>query len=118
MKNRRPTLCERYLQFGHIKKYCRSDIELCTNCTIYMQEEKMHNFRGHLCLYCKEPNKAGDKKIFGEYKMEATIQNKIRLDKCDAYTAKETLGYRGRKSYVSAARGAAKIEEKQRRIEK
>ena len=25
---------------------------------------------------------------------EANIQNKMRLDKCDAYTAKETLGYR------------------------
>ena len=33
--------------------------------------------------------------ICREYKMEATIQNKMRLDKCDAYTVKETLGYRG-----------------------
>ena len=24
--------------------------------------------------------------------MEVTIQNKMRLDKCDAYTAKDTLG--------------------------
>ena len=46
--------------------------------------------------------------------METEIQNKMRLDKCNAYTAKETLGYRGRKSYVSAAREAAKREEKQR----
>ena len=29
--------------------------------------------------------------------MEATIRNKIRLDKCGVYTAKETLGYRVRK---------------------
>ena len=35
----------------------------------------------------------------------------MRLDKCDAYTAKETLGYRGRKTYVAAARGPAKTEE-------
>ena len=48
------------------------------------------------------------KNICGEYKMEATIQNKMRLDKCDTYTAKETLGNRGRKSYMSASRGAAK----------
>ena len=47
--------------------------------------------------------------------MEATIQNKMRVDKWDAYTAKETLSYRGRKSYVSAARAAAKREEKQGR---
>ena len=46
--------------------------------------------------------------------MEATIQSKTRLDKCDAYTANETLGYRGRKSYVSATRKAAKRKEKQR----
>ena len=38
-------------------------------------------------------------------------------DKCDAYTAKKILGYKGRKSYVSAARGLAKREEKQRGIE-
>ena len=38
----------------------------------------------------------------------------MRLGKCDAYTAKETLGYRGRKFYLSVARGAAKREEKQR----
>ena len=50
--------------------------------------------------------------------MEATNQNKMRLDKCDAYTAKETLCYRGRKSYVSAARAAAKREKKQRGTEK
>ena len=35
----------------------------------------------------------------------------MRLDKCDAYTAKETLGYKGRKTYVAAVRGAAKREE-------
>ena len=41
----------------------------------------------------------------------------MRLDKCNAYTAKETLGYRERKSYMSAARVAAKREEKQRETE-
>ena len=64
----------------------------------------MHDCRGNLCLYYKQPHKTVDKKICEEYKMEPTIQNKMRLDKCDAYTTKETLGYRGRKSYVSAAR--------------
>ena len=49
--------------------------------------------------------------------MKATTQNKMKLDICDAYIAKETLGYRGRKSYVSMARGAAK-REKQRGIER
>ena len=33
----------------------------------------------------------------GEYKMDATIQKKMRLNKCDVYTAKETLGYKERK---------------------
>ena len=32
MKKERPTLCERCLQFGHPKKYCRSDRKLCTDC--------------------------------------------------------------------------------------
>ena len=41
----------------------------------------------------------------------------MRLDKCNVYTAKEKLGYRGRKSYVSVARGAEKREEKQRGTE-
>ena len=60
--------------------------------------------RGNLCLYCKEPHKTGDKKICGEYTIEATIQNKMRLDKCDVYKAKETLGYMARKAYVAATR--------------
>ena len=34
--------------------------------------------------------------------MEATIQSKMRLDKCNVYAAKEILGYRGRKSEESA----------------
>ena len=50
----------------------------------------------------KKPHKTGDKKKCEEYEMEATIQKKMRLDKCDAYTAKETLGCRGRKYYVSS----------------
>ena len=37
------------------------------------------------------------------------------LDKSDAYSAKETLRYSGRKSYLAAARGVAKREENQRR---
>ena len=37
-----------------------------------------------------EPHKTGDKKIYEEYKMEATIQNKIKLNKCDAYTKRNT----------------------------
>ena len=41
----------------------------------------------------------------------------MRLDKCDTYTAKETLGYRGRKLYVSAARGAAKRKENKKGTE-
>ena len=38
----------------------------------------------------------------------------MKLDKYDSYTAKEILGYRERKSYMSVERGAAKREEKQR----
>ena len=41
----------------------------------------------------------------------------MRLTKYDAFTAKEKLGYRGRKSCVSVVRGAAKREEKQRGTE-
>ena len=37
----------------------------------------------------------------------------MKQNKCNAYTAKETLDYRGRKLYVSAARRAAKIVENQ-----
>ena len=50
-----------------------------------------------------------DKKIFKEYTIEATIQNKMRL-----YTTKETLGYKGRKTYVAATEEPAKREENQR----
>ena len=32
IKKKRLTLCEKCLQFGHPKKYCRSNWELYTNC--------------------------------------------------------------------------------------
>ena len=44
--------------------------------------------------------------------METIIHNKMRLDKFDEYTAKETLGYRGRKTYVVPAKREEQ-EEKQ-----
>ena len=39
----------------------------------------------------------------------------MRLDKCDAYATKDIIGYRGRKSYISVAREAAKREKKTER---
>ena len=47
-----------------------------------------------------------------QYIREATIQNKLRLGKCDVYTVKEILGYREKKSYISVARG----EQRERNI--
>ena len=68
----------------------------------------MYNWRGDLFLYCKEPHKIANKKIYGEYIIEAKIQNKMRFDKFNAYTEKETLGCREGNLYMAAARGAAK----------
>ena len=61
-------------------------------------------------LFQKNPEDRREENMW-EYKMEAKIQIKMRLDKCGAYTAKETLGYSGRKSYVSEEQHK---EEKQR----
>ena len=104
IKKERPTLCEICLQFEQPKKYYRSDREFGSNCAEHLQQGRMHNFRGNFCLYCEKPHKTGNKKICEEYKIEATIQYKMRLYKWDAYTAKETLGYRRRKSYISTVR--------------
>ena len=90
MEKDRPTLCERCLQFGHPKStaeftrnYAKSVQSICRKeeCTLWRE----------LCLYCK---KTRVMKICEEYKMEARIQSKMKLEKCDAYTAKKTLGYR------------------------
>ena len=59
---------------------------------------------GILCFYCKEPHKIKDKKVCREYTIEATIQNEMKLDKCDVYTAKKTLEYGAEKTYVAAKR--------------
>ena len=97
MKKEKPTLFESCLQFGHPKKFCRSNRELCRDCTEPLQEGRVHNCGEVLFLYCKEPHKTEDKKICGKYTIETTIQNKMRLDIFYAYTAKETLGYKRRK---------------------
>ena len=80
----------------------------------------MHDYGGPLSLYCEEPHKTGDKKVCGEYIIETTIQNKMKLDKCGAYIVMETLWCSGRRLYVAAARGAAKRAEnlRRRRVEK
>ena len=44
----------------------------------------------------------------GEYIREANILNKMGLDKCNAYTANVTLGFRGGKSCVSSSRVTTK----------
>ena len=93
MKKERQTLCERYLQFAHPKKYCRSDRELCKSSAKHLQERRMHNCRGTFASTVKKHTRQETKKICEEYKMEATIQSKMRLDKCNAYTVKETLGF-------------------------
>ena len=49
-----------------------------------------------------------------QYKMEATIQNKMRLDKCDAYTAKETLEYRGENPMCQSKRSSKKRRKTER----
>ena len=69
----------------------------------------MHNCGGYICIYYNTPDKTktGKKKICEEYIKEANIQNKMRHDKCDTYTAKETLRYWGGKSYISTVRRAA-----------
>ena len=78
MKKERATLFERYLQFEHPKKYCRSDRELCTNCAEHLQKEECTILEGTFASTAK--NHTEDKSICEEYKMEATIQNKMRLD--------------------------------------
>ena len=49
------------------------------------QEGRVHNCKGNLCLYDKEPLKQ-ETNICGEYIIEITIHNKMRLEKCDVYT--------------------------------
>ena len=60
-----------------------------------LQEERVYNCEGVPLSLQQKPHKTGDKKICEEYTIEATIQKKMRLYKCDTYIAKETLGYRG-----------------------
>ena len=55
-------------------------------------------------------------KTCGEYMKEANIQNKMGHDKCDVYTAKETVEYRRENPSVSVARGIAERGENQRGI--
>ena len=61
--------------------------------SIYRKEE--HTIMGSFFTStAKNPIKQ-ETKICREYTIEATIQHKMRLNKCDAFTAKKTLGYRG-----------------------
>ena len=54
--------------------------------------------------YCAFTARTGDKNTCREYKKEATIQNKLRTEKCDAYKANEILGYRRKILCISSKR--------------
>ena len=49
MKKERPTIYKRCLQFGHPKKYCRSEKKFCGRCSQQIQEEEEHSCCGLLC---------------------------------------------------------------------
>ena len=110
-KKEKPALCEKCLQFRQPQQFLQSNREFCAE---LLQKRIVYNNRGDVCFYYKEPHKARNKKICREYTIEATTQNKIRLNKCNAYTAKETLGYRGRKTYAGAAKERGESEREKR----
>ena len=66
-----------------------------------------------MCFFCREPHRTEIKNTCGEYKKEASIQNKMRTEKYDAYKTKEILRYRGGKSYVLAAKTKEAQQKKQ-----
>ena len=87
---------------------CRSNKELCQDST----GSNSTQFWGDPLPLLQRTSQDRRKKynICKEYTIEATIQNKMRLGKFDAYTAKETLEYGRRKIYVAATKGQAKRE--------
>ena len=118
MKREGPTLCKRCLQFGPPQKQYRGNRDICKDCTEALQECGVYNSRGDFCLQCKETHKAGDKKICGEYIKKATIKNKIRVDKCDAFTAKEILGYSGKIICLSCKKDRKRERQEEKQIHK
>ena len=77
--------------------------------SLYRKEEHTIVER-YFASTAKNPTRQETKK----YIIEFTIKNKMSLYRCDAYPAKETLGYRERKTYVAATKGPAKREGNQR----
>ena len=104
MKNERPTLCERCLQFGHHKKFCRSNRELYRDCTDHLWKGRVHNWGGeHLPLLQRAPQGRRQENMLRIYN-KSHNPDKMRLDTYDNYTAKETRECRGEKSYVAAGK--------------
>ena len=86
-----PTLCVRCFQFGHPKKFCRSNRELC--------RKKLLNWRGIFAFTAKKkPTRQETRKYVENIQWKTTIQNEMRLYKCDVCTVKKTLEYRGESS--------------------
>ena len=59
MKREKLTLCERCLQFGYLKEYCRGNGELCKE---PLRESGVHSCGEDFCLYCKETTKQETRK--------------------------------------------------------
>ena len=80
MEKEKPTLCERCLQFRHPKKFCRSNREICRD----FKKEECTIVERSFTSIAKNPTRQVTKNICREHTIEATIQNKMRLEKCDA----------------------------------
>ena len=80
-----------------------------------LQEERLHNCRGDLCLFFNETHKARRQENMWSIYNRSYNPDKNETWKCDENTARKTLGYRSRNSYMVVARGAAKREKDKRR---
>ena len=73
------------------KKVLQKRQETLQKLAEHLQEGRSMIVEWTFASTAKNPTRQEIRK-YAENKMEATIQNKMKLDEYDAYTAKETLG--------------------------
>ena len=78
MKKENPTLCERCLQLGHPKKFCKSNRELCRDCTEPLQEGRAHNCERFFASTAKNPTRQETIKYIEN--IQQKLQSKIKRD--------------------------------------
>lgn len=101
-----PLLCYKCFNFGHVSKFCKSEIQKCGNCS-----EEHHDLpcqKAPKCIRCKSNHPAWSRSC-EKYKERKELEKIKFQNRCSLNEAKQILFNSNRKSFASAVQKGTNI---------